>query len=94
MVLYLHLGNNIAVPTDDIIGIFDLDNASTARDTRKFLRAAEEEGMVTAVSNDLPKSLVVCCPQGSWQRVFISPLAPATLLGRLETVSKLLAKKD
>ncbi len=89
--MYLHLGNNIAVPTDDIIGIFDLDNASTAKDTRKFLRTVEEEGMVTAVGDDLPKSLVVCCPQGSWQRIYISPLAPATLLGRLETIRALMA---
>ena len=89
--MQLHLGNNIAVPVDDIIGIFDLDNASTARDTRKFLRAAEEEGMVTAVGCDLPKSLVVCCPRGSWQRVYISPLAPATLMGRLENIRSLLA---
>ena len=82
--MYLHLGNNIAVPADDIVGIFDLDNASTGRDTRKFLRAAEEEGMVNAVGDDLPKSLVVCCPRGSWQRVYVSPLSPQTLLGRLE----------
>ena len=88
--MQLHLGNNIAVPADDIIGIFDLDNASTARDTRSFLRAAEEEGMITAVSGDLPKSLVVCCPRGSWQRVYISPLAPATLVGRLESIRTLL----
>ena len=80
----LHLGNNVSVPTDDIIGIFDLDNASTARDTRKFLRTAEEEGMVSAVGEDLPKSLVVCCPRGSWQRVYVSPLTPQTLLGRME----------
>ena len=46
--MYLHLGNNVSVPTDDIIGIFDLDNASTARDTRAYLRAAEEEGMVVS----------------------------------------------
>ena len=84
--MYLHLGNNISVPLDDIIGIFDLDNASTSRTTRAFLRAAEEEGMVITVSEDLPKSLVVCCPRGSWQRVYISPLASATLHGRLETV--------
>ncbi len=88
--MYLHLGNNVSVPTDDIVGIFDLDNASTERDTRKFLRAAEEEGMVTAVGGDLPKSLVVCCPRGSWQRVYISPLAPATLLGRLASIQTLL----
>lgn len=84
--MYLHLGSNISVPLDDIIGIFDLDNASTSRATRAFLRAAEEEGMVITVGEDLPKSLVVCCPRGSWQRVYISPLASSTLLGRLGSV--------
>ena len=83
--MYLHLGNNVSVPADDIIGIFDLDNASTARATREFLRGAQEDGMVASAGGDLPKSLVVCCPRGSWQRVYIS-LAPATLLGRLESI--------
>ena len=84
--MYLHLGSNISVPLDDIIGIFDLDNASTSRTTRAFLRAAEEEGMVITVGTDLPKSIVVCCPRGSWQRVYISPLASSTLMGRLGSV--------
>ena len=82
--MYLHLGNNVSVPADDIIGIFDIDNATTAKSTREYLKSAEDEGMVTAVGTDLPKSMVVCCPRGSWQRVYISPLAPATLSGRLE----------
>ena len=84
--MYLHLGSNVSVPTEDIVGIFDLDNASTSHITRGYLRAAEEEGMVITVGSDLPKSLVVCCPVGSWQRVYISPLAPATLAGRLEAI--------
>ncbi len=84
--MYLHLGNGISVPTDDIIGIFDLDNASSARSTRDFLRTAEEEGMIVDAGPDLPKSLVVCCPRGSWQRIYLSSLAPATLLGRLESL--------
>ena len=84
--MYLHLGNNVSVPTEDIIGIFDLDNASTSRITRAYLRAAEEDGMVITVSRDLPKSLVVCCPRGSWQRVYISPLASSTLMGRMGAV--------
>lgn len=83
--MYLHLGSHVSVPLDDIIGIFDLDNVSTSRITRAFLRAAEEEGMVIAIDGDLPKSLVVCCPQGSWQRVYLSPLAATTLYGRLES---------
>ncbi len=81
--MYLHLGSNIAVPAADIVGIFDLDNCSTSRITREFLRSVEEEGMVINVGNELPKSLVVCCPKGSWQRVYISPLASSTLEGRL-----------
>ena len=44
--MYLHLGSSVSVPVDDIIGIFDLDNASVSRHTRAFLRAAEDEGMV------------------------------------------------
>lgn len=83
--MYLHLGNHISIPTDDIIGIFDIDNVTTARSTREYLKSAEDEGMVIAVGGDLPKSLVVCCPRGSWQRVYVSPLTPQTLLGRVET---------
>lgn len=83
--MYLHLSGNVVVPVEDIVGIFDLDNASTSRRTREFLAAAEKEGMVVPVGTDLPKSMVVCCPQGSWQRVYITPLASATLLRRLET---------
>ena len=82
--MYLHLGSGVTIPAADIVGIFDLDNASTGAATRSFLRAAEEEGMVISVGEDLPKSVVVCCPQGSWQRIYISPLASATLLRRLE----------
>lgn len=84
--MYLHLGNNISVPTEDIIGIFDIDNATTAKITREYLRFAEKDGMVTAIGTDLPKSIVVCCPRGSWQQVYVSPLAPATLLGRMESL--------
>ena len=84
--MYLHLGSSVSVPTEDIIGIFVLDNASVARHTRAFLRAAEDEGMVLTAGEELPKSLVVCCPRGSWQRVYLSPMAPATLLGRLESL--------
>ena len=84
--MFLHLGFGISVHVSDIIGIFDIDNASTSRITRDFLKAAEQDGMVVPVGSELPKSLVVCCPKGSWQRVYISPLAPATLAGRLDAI--------
>lgn len=91
--MYLHLGSNISIPTEDIVGVFDLDNASLSKHTRQFLKSAQDEGMVIAVAGELPKSLVVCCPRGSWQRVYLSPLAPATLLGRLEADAALFSPR-
>jgi len=82
--MYLHLGGNTTIPAEDVVGVFDLDNSSTSHITRHFLRAAEEEGMVLALGQELPKSVVVCCPRGSWQRLYLSPLSPATLLRRWE----------
>ncbi len=83
--MYLHLGSNVTVPSDDIVGIFDLDNCSSSRITLQFLKAAEEEGMVFPVGEELPKSVVVCCPEGSWQRVYLSPLNVTTLVRRIES---------
>ena len=85
--MYLHIGQDTVLREQDIVGIFDMDNTTVSRITRDFLAAAEREGMVINVSEELPKSIVLCCPAGSWQRVYISPLSPATLLGRAESYS-------
>jgi len=58
--MYLHLGQGVVVPEADIIGIFDLDNTTSSRITRKFLSDAEKAGRVVNVSNELPNSFVVC----------------------------------
>ena len=46
--MYLHLGQSVAVPHREILGIFDLDNASWAYKTREFLEQAEAEGQPVA----------------------------------------------
>jgi hypothetical protein len=57
--MYLYLGGEAAVEDRDIVGIFDLDKASQAHITRKFLAAAEKAGRVTNVAEDIPKTFVV-----------------------------------
>ncbi len=86
--MYLHIGNSAVVPEVDIVAVFDLDNASTAKATKDFLRKAEEEGMIIPTGDDLPKSMVVCCPVGSWQRVYLSPLNVGAIQGRIKNVSR------
>ena len=82
--MYLHLGQSVVVPYRDIIGIFDMDNASWAYKTREFLEYAEQEGRVISVCDDLPRSFVVT-DNGSenWQ-VYITQLSAAALQGRAE----------
>ena len=57
--MYLYLGNDAVTESRDIIGIFDLDNASWSVHTRRFLSAAEKGGRLTNTAEDIPKSFVV-----------------------------------
>ena len=78
--MYLHLGNNCVIPEREIIGIFDMDNTTVSKHTRHLLRLAEKGGRVTAVTNDLPKSFVLC-RDGS---VYLCQISPSALAGRAE----------
>lgn len=82
--MYLHLGQSLVIPFRDVIGIFDLDNASYSHLTRNFLRQAEEENRVVNVSEELPKSFVLCRNDAGITQVYISQLSSATLLKRAE----------
>ena len=70
--MYLSIGHDLAVRERAIIGIFDLDNASTSARTREFLNAAEKEGQVVPC-DDLPKSFVVTAEYGM-NRVYLTSL--------------------
>ena len=81
--MYLHLGQSVIVPTQDIIGIFDLDTTSYSKRTRAFLEQAEREGELVDLSMDLPKSFLVCRSELGTV-VYLSQLGSATLRGRAE----------
>ncbi len=85
--MYLHLGQSVVVHQKDIIGIFDLDNTSSSLRTRKFLEQAEKEGLVIVVTDDLPKSFVICKNKSGQDIVYLSQLSSATLRGRAENNS-------
>lgn len=86
--MYLHLGNNIIVNNKDIIGIFDMDNTTISKHTRKYLAERTKSNEVTNVSLELPKSFVVCNKKGK-NTVYVSQLSPKTLLNRQNFLKKL-----
>lgn len=76
--MFLHLGADRVVRESEIVGVFDLDRVSTGARGRAFLRKAQKKGLVENITNELPKSFIVCTDG----RVFISQLASSTLLKR------------
>ena len=72
--MFLHLGNDIVIRKADIIGIFDMENTTTSKQSRNFLAMAEKNGEVINVSYELPKTFVVC-QDGERTVVYISPIS-------------------
>lgn len=82
--MFLHLGQETTVKTENIVGIYDLDTSTVSKWTREYLNLAEKEGRVVTVSYELPKSFVVLREKGEEKEtIYISPLSSQTLLRRL-----------
>lgn len=79
--MYLHLGNEIVIKNDDIVGIFDIENTSVSKITRDFLAKAEKEMMITNVTDELPKSFVITSGKNG-DRIYISQISAQTLKKR------------
>ena len=67
----------------DIIGIFDMDNTTVSKNTRKnatslMLEKAQREGRVETVMDDIPKSFVV-----TENKVYITQLSVQTIIRRI-----------
>lgn len=86
--MYLHLGRDTVIRTNDIVGIFDIETASVGKTTRQFLSLAEQRMAVTNVSDDLPKSFVVCT-DGAAARVYVTQVSSGTLRRRLGFIGQL-----
>lgn len=81
--MYLYLGNDIVINSKRIVGIFDADNTTISKDTRKFLNLSEKNGRIINVSYELPKSFIVCIDRKTREkRVYLCQLSPSTLQKR------------
>ena len=83
--MYIHLGERISIHDSTVIGVFDIENTTIGQDTRACLNRLEQEGRVTTVSAEMPKSFVLCMEQGE-EVAYISPISAATLRKRAKTM--------
>lgn len=80
--MYLHLGQDTVIKTQNIVGIFDLETSTISKDTRNFLAKAQKEGWVVNVSMEMPKSFVFCSDRKKKVTVYVSQISSPTLLKR------------
>ena len=80
--MYLSIGGDFSVREKSIIGIFDLDNTSTSKRTRAFLKRCEQDGEIVPC-DELPKSFILTSEYG-FNRVRLTSLNAATLEKRLK----------
>ena len=81
--MYLSIGNDMAVRDSSVVGIFDMDNTTYSKHTRKFLAEAEKNGEVVTVTEDLPKSFLLTSEYGM-DRVYLCQFNAATLEKRMK----------
>lgn len=81
--MYLHLGNDFSVDVCDIVGIFDIENTTVGKCTKRLLDRAEKEKRCVYATMDMPKSFVIVM-KGGEEKLYISQLAAYTLKKRLK----------
>ena len=82
--MYLHIGNHYYVRKQDIVGIFDMDNATYSHRTRETLNRAEKEGrLINAAEFEIPNTIVVC-KDGEREKWYLSMVTVQTLLKRVQ----------
>lgn len=86
--MYIHLGENTVVNILDVVAIIDIDKTTTSKITRDFLTKAQKEGVVRNISEELPKSAVIC-KYNNESTVYISQISPVTLQRRYEENMKI-----
>ena len=55
--MYIYLGGNTVISTNDILGIFDMDTSTVNKATRDYLSNAEKNKKTVYVNFELPKAL-------------------------------------
>ncbi|MBQ3071836.1 MAG: DUF370 domain-containing protein [Oscillospiraceae bacterium] len=82
--MYTHAGNNRIIRTKEIIGIFDMDTATMSQATREYLRAAEKDGRMVNIKEEIPKSFIVTEKEDGRDTVWVSQISTSALLGRVK----------
>ena len=85
--MYLNIGKDFFVNSREIVGVFDLDKTTVYKVNRFYLSKMEKRGKIINVTENIPKSFVVCSSKKE-RKVYLSGLLPSTILKRSANTQK------
>lgn len=86
--MFIHIGGDMVIPLKSIIAIMDIDNTTVSKDTREFLKIAEEEGFVESINEELPKTFIIA-ERGKKSKIYLTQISSVTLLKRADYISNI-----
>ena len=75
--MFIFLGGDISVRSNEVIGVFDIEECSVSRITADYLNFCQKSGRVVNVSEDMPKSFIV-----TENKTYISNVSHSTIVKR------------
>lgn len=87
--MFIHIGKDQMIDPKEIVGVFDLENATVSKDTRRFLSASQEDMKTVSLCDDLPKTFIVC-DNDLAESVYITQLSSAVTVARAKRNNTLL----
>ena len=80
--MYIEIFTDYLIKSENVVGIFDLDNTTTNKFTNDFLNQKQKEDKITYLVSDIPKSFILM-NDGS---VYIVELSSQILKKRFEII--------
>lgn len=84
--MFLHIGDDFVIPFKNIIAIIDIDSTTVSKDTREFLKIAEEEGFIVSINQEIPKTFIITESEKK-SKIYLSPISSRTLNKRADFIS-------
>ena len=81
---FVHVGLDMILPKEEIIGVFDIDAITVQKNSRDFLNKAQKNKEIEDYTTDLPISFILCNHKEKKQRILFSSFSLPTLTARIK----------
>lgn len=85
--MYLHIGENSIINTKNIIAVLNMETSTVSKDTKNFLKTAQEEDFIKEINVEIPKTFIVS-EVNNKSEIYLTNISPVTLKKRIIEMEK------